>query len=181
MAPVPWPVSAKVHASTREAVDCAERRYFSQVHGAVRGKLPLGMGKVDQASGGLEPGLSGGEVQRLEVDCILGCFHTQIKFAADDRGLALLGGDIRTGNFTQIVVAGRGIGDHYAEVIGGKLERNGAFIDQRHAIMNYNPAGLKIEDRLDRRPTGVLLGLRRGLVGAAIGVNDEMDRRAVDL
>ena len=54
-------------------------------------------------------------------------------------------------------------------------------IDQRHAVVHFNPARLQIEDRLDRRPAGALLCLWRGLVGAAIGVNDEMDGRAVDL
>ena len=45
--------------------------------------------------------------------------------------------------------------------------------------MHFNPAGLKIKDGSDRRPVIALFGLGRWLVGAAIGVDDEMDRRPV--
>ena len=47
--------------------------------------------------------------------------------------------------------------------------------------MDFHPVGLQIEDRPGRLPAAAFLRLRRGLVGAAIGIDDEMNGRAVDL
>ena len=74
-------------------------------------------------AGGLETGFSSGKVQRLEIDRVAGRFHAQIQFAVDDGGLTLLGGEIGASELAEIVVAGRRVSDHHAQIVGGQLER----------------------------------------------------------
>ncbi len=135
----------KVHTSASQAVDRAQRSHFRQVHGAVNGDLPLRPGKVGEGTGGLQLGFSGGEVQRLQIDRVAGCFQRSNPVCCGER-LTLLGGDIGAGYFAQIVIGSRRIGDHHAQIVGGKLKGHGALIEQRHAVMNLDPVRLQIED-----------------------------------
>ena len=47
--------------------------------------------------------------------------------------------------------------------------------------MNFHPVGLESKNCSYRGFTAFLFRLRPGLVGFAIRINDEMDRRAIDL
>ena len=120
------------------------------------------MSKVDQAPGSVERGFSAGPVQHLEIDRIRGKLNAQIQLAVDGRRLSLLNGNIGASDVAQIMTAGRRVGNHHPQVIGGKLEWDRALIDQRHAVVNFHAAGLKIKDRLSAAPLAFCFALGVG-------------------
>ncbi len=110
----------------------------------------------------------------------MGRFDAEIQLAVEHRGFTLLGVEIGASDVAEIVAADWSVGDHDAQIVGGQPKGNGALIEQGHSVMHFNPVRLQIEDRLDRRPAGVFLCLWRGLIGAAVGINDEMNGGTVD-
>ena len=97
------------------------------------------------------------------------------------RGFGLLHRDVGARNFAQVVTVRGPVRDHHAQVVRSQLKRKGTLVNQRHAIVNFHPPGFQFEDCPDRLPAVVLFGLRDGLVSAAVGIDDEMDCRAVHL